>query len=151
MPKIILGLLFFIVCLFAQAQSSGSKEETEIKQVIGQLFDGMRKGDSAMVRSVFYSGARLQTTYVDKKTGKAALREESITDFAKAVGTPHKEVWDERLFAYDIKVDDNLAIAWTPYEFYLDGKFSHKGVNVFQLFKSEKGWKVISIADTRRK
>lgn len=151
MQKIILLILFFMFYYSGWAQSGASGDEKEVKQVIQHMFDGMRKGDSAMVHSVLYSGARLQTTYTDKKTNKPALREESISDFVKAVGTPHKEVWDERLSGYDIKIDDNLAIAWTPYEFYLDGKFSHKGVNVFQLFKSDKGWKIISIADTRRK
>jgi hypothetical protein len=44
-----------------------------------------------------------------------------------------------------------MATAWTPYKFYLDKTFSHCGVNAFQLFKSENGWKIISILDTRRK
>jgi len=152
MQKAILIALFFTLSYAGMAQPANvTSPDKEIKKVIQTLFDGIRKGDSAMVRSVFYPGCRLQTTYVDKKTGKPALRDDSIDAFVKAVGTPHTEVWDERLAGYEIKTDDNLAMAWTPYEFYIDNKFSHRGVNVFQLFRSENGWKIISIADTRRK
>ncbi len=142
--------MLFVVSSLGWAQSASTPHEADVKKVIQQLFDGMRKGDSSLVRGAFYKGAHLQTTATSKE-GKPVLRDESIDGFVKAVGTPHKEVWDERLSGYEIKIDDNLAIAWTPYEFYLDGKFSHRGVNVFQLFKSESGWKIISIADTRRK
>ncbi len=151
MQKPVLLIVFFVICQLGWAQSDSDEHEAAVKKVVRQLFDGMRKGDSALVSRVFYTGARLQTTYTDKTTGKPALREQSITDFVKAVGTPHKEVWDERLSGYEIKIDDNLAIAWTPYEFYVGDTFSHRGVNVFQLFRSENGWKIISIADTRRK
>ena len=150
MQKLTLLLVFFLVSSLGWAQSAGTTQDADVKKVIQQLFDGMRKGDSSLVRGAFYKGARLQTAATSKE-GKPVLRDESIDGFVKAVGTPHKEVWDERLSGYEIKIDDNLAIAWTPYEFYLDGKFSHRGVNVFQLFKSENGWKIISIADTRRK
>lgn len=150
MQKPVLLAVFFIFCQLGMAQTTVASSENEVKKVIQQLFEGMRKGDSTLVRGVFYKGARLQTTATDK-AGKPVLREESIDNFVKAVGTPHKEVYDERLSGYDIKIDDNLAIAWTPYEFYVGSTFSHRGVNVFQLFKSETGWKIIGIADTRRK
>jgi hypothetical protein len=44
-----------------------------------------------------------------------------------------------------------MAAIWTEYSFYLGDKFSHCGVNSFQLFKDETGWKIIYIVDTRRK
>jgi hypothetical protein len=33
------------------------------------------------------------------------------------------------------KVDGSMAHAWTPYEFYVNGKLSHKGVNAFTLLE----------------
>ena len=44
-----------------------------------------------------------------------------------------------------------IAIVWCDYEFLIDSKLSHKGVDVFQLFYSDNGWKIIQICDTRRK
>jgi hypothetical protein len=147
MKKLLL-LGFFCLPIFCTAQSAS---ENEVIAVIKQMFDGMRKGDSTLVRAVFEASARLQTTYTGKD-GKPGLRTEtSIDGFVKAVGTPHPQVFDERIKSYEVRIDDNLATVWTPYEFYLGTAFSHCGVNAFQLFKSDKGWKIIHIVDTRRK
>jgi hypothetical protein len=39
-------------------------------------------------------------------------------------------------------VDHEIATAWVPYEFYLNGKFSHKGVDVFLLVKTGNEFKI---------
>ena len=30
----------------------------------------------------------------------------------------------------------------TPYDFWIDGKFSHCGIDAFDLIKTEEGWKL---------
>jgi len=144
------SLLTLFVCLLLSPAFAQNPEEAAVQATIDRLFEGMKKADSSLVRSVLHPTARLQTAYVSKE-GKPLLRSEPIAAFLKAVGTPHKEVWDERVSAYNIRVDDNLATAWTPYEFYVDGNYLHGGVNAFQLFRSPEGWKIIQICDTRRK
>ena len=44
-----------------------------------------------------------------------------------------------------------MANVWTAYSFYFDGKFSHCGVNSFQLLKEAGEWKIFYLVDTRRK
>ncbi len=145
--RLLFPILVAGLALGARAQNP---EEAAVQATIDRLFEGMKKGDSALVHAVFYPAARLQTAFVSRE-GKPTLQTEPIEAFVKAVGTPHKEVWDERVKEYNIHIDDNLATAWTPYEFYLDGKYLHEGVNAFQLFRSPQGWKIIQICDTRRK
>jgi hypothetical protein len=60
-------------------------------------------------------------------------------------------VYLEKLLSYDIKVDGNLASVWTPYEFYLNGNFSHCGANSFQLFHNNGKWEIIFLVDMRRR
>lgn len=136
--------------LSLKAVYAQNSEEASVKATIDRLFEGMKKGDSSLVRSTFDPSARLQTV-VDRDGKPTVLRSEAIDAFVKAVGTPHKEVWDERLKGYDINLDGNLATAWTPYEFYVDSTYSHEGVNAFQLYRSANGWKIIQICDTRRR
>jgi len=57
----------------------------------------------------------------------------------------------EKLLDYKIQIDGPLAHVWTPYEFYVNGKLSHSGVNSFTLFKEKDAWQIIHIIDTRRK
>lgn len=127
-----------------------SSEEEFVKSAINKLFEGMKNGDSAMVKAVFADNAILQTIS-GKQEGAPALVSGSLQQFLRAVGTPHTDVWDERITFERIMVDGALASVWTPYRFYLNEKFSHCGVNSFQLMKSPAGWKIIYLVDTRRK
>jgi hypothetical protein len=147
MKSFVLGITFFS---FFQVFAQNKTEEKEVLKTIEKLFDGMRKSDSTMVRNTFHSSARLQTAFFNKEN-KSILMTSSINDFVKSVGTPHSEIYDERIISYKINIDENLATVWTEYAFYVGAKFSHCGVNAFQLFKTEEGWKIIQVTDTRRK
>ena len=37
---------------------------------------------------------------------------------------------------------------WTPYDFHIDGRFSHSGVDVFTVVRTADGWRIASIAYT---
>lgn len=121
-----------------------------VKHIVNTMFDAMRKGDSALLRSTFSKDMVLQSVSTNKD-GKSVLSTENAGEFVKAIGTPHSAVYDERITFGDIKIDGDLASVWAPYKFYLGDKFSHCGVDVFQLMKTADGWKIIYIVDTRRK
>ena len=131
------------------AQKAPSETEA-VKQTVTAFFDGMRRGDSTLVRRTLAPGAVFHG--IGGKPGQpATLQTESINGFLKAVGTPHPEVWDERVQFERVLIDANLASVWAPYEFYLGPKFSHCGYDSFQLVKLADGWKIAHIIDTRRK
>jgi len=153
MRRPIVALLVVIagaaLALPAAGQDAGfSEDEEAIRSVVQHLFDGMRAGDSAAVRSTLDDSARLVST--GTRDGEPVMHSGSIDSFVEAVGQPHDEVWDERLWDIEIRIDDALATVWTQYAFYVGPKLSHCGVDAFQLFKSADGWKILQIADTRR-
>ncbi len=147
----ILCLLGLLAGAAHTAQAQATPAETQaVKQAITTFFDGMRRGDSALVRSTLAPGAVFHG--IGGKAGQPpALQTESINGFLKAIGTPHPAVWDERVQFERVLIDANLASVWAPYEFYLGPKFSHCGYDSFQLVKLASGWKIAHIIDTRRK
>ncbi|MBK0377889.1 nuclear transport factor 2 family protein [Mucilaginibacter segetis] len=145
MRKTLLSILLIALTFPAFCQT----DTDAIKQTINTMFDAMRKGDSTLLKSAFADGLVFQSVGT-KKDGSTFLENEKPDSFINAVGTPHKDVWDERITWGSIKIDGPLASVWTPYKFYLDNKFSHCGVDFFQLMKTTEGWKIIYIVDTRR-
>ena len=154
MKNLILFSFLIASCsIFAQNEAIDTNEpsspDVDIRVTIDDLFLGMKTGDSSKVASLFHKDLRLLSSYTTKK-GESKLHVGNLAEFTTAVGTPHKDIWDERISNVVIHRDDNLAQVWMDYSFYLGDKLSHCGVNSFQLINSERGWKIISITDTRR-
>lgn len=76
---------------------------------------------------------------------------DSVEEFASMLDKVKPDMLDERIRFEKIYIDGPLAMAWTPYQFYYMGKFSHCGVNSFQLVRINNKWKIQYIIDTRRK
>ncbi len=139
-------ILFFGLCSFATLA-----QDKNVMEPINLLFEGMKKGDSAMVHSAFRPAPTFYTVSIDSKTGQPVLKVDRFADFLKAIGTPHKDVWNEVIWSPKVEVDGNFAQVWAPYAFYINKAFSHCGVDAFHLFKDGSGkWKIFHLADTRQ-
>ena len=134
----------------AQTPTATAGDARAVMAVVTRLFDGMRKGDSSMVRSVFDPRVRMIT--VSMRTGaRQTTVEQGADGFAKAVGTPHPDVWDERIANERVAIDGDLASVWVDYGFFAGPKFSHCGVDHFLLVRGDSGaWSILELADTRR-
>ena len=52
----------------------------------------------------------------------------------------------ERGFRPEVRVNGTVAMVWYPYDLYLDGKWSHCGADAFTLIRTEKGWRIATMA-----
>ena len=135
--------------LVAIAQNN-KKSEKAIKAVINQFFEGMAKGDTVLLKSACTASPILQTFMADKE-GNMKIYTEDFQELVSFIGAPTTNKYLEKIDFEEIMVEQSLASVWTPYKFYLNGKFSHSGTNSFQLVKTDAGWKIQYIIDTRRK
>lgn len=147
MVRAILYLTLFITStLFSQ-----NDEKTQVKAAVDTFFEGFNKGDTTLMKSVIADQILLQTAYRTKE-GQDVLVTDKPEKLIDAIANrPADQKWEERLLDYHIQIDGNMANAWTPYEFWFNGEFSHCGVNSFQLFKDNGQWKIIYLMDTRRR
>jgi len=110
----------------------------------------MKRSDNQLLLSCFADSAIMQTIVKDVSGGNL-VKNESVNSFAAVIASMPKETADERISFDMIKLDGALATVWTPYKFYLNGQFSHCGVNSFQLVRLKGQWKIQYLIDTRRK
>jgi len=142
-----LFITLFIISSTAFAQKSHEKQV--VKQVIQNMFTAMQTGDTALFRSCFAPKVIFQT--IVTKENQTQVKSEDFEAFLKSLTKYPKGALDERIKFKSVHEDGTLAIAWTPYQFYYQGKFSHQGVNSFQLVKLGDAWKIQYLIDTRRK
>jgi hypothetical protein len=118
-----------------------------VKQVINNMFLAMKNSDSNLLKSCFSTNVVFQT--VVNKAGLVSVKEESVQDFINSIGKQPLGSLDEQIQFGSLLINRDLAAVWTPYQFYYKQKYSHSGVNSFQLVKFKEGWKIQYIIDTR--
>lgn len=144
-------LSLLLLAVPASAQHDGPDHdaaEAAVRATVQQLFDGMRTKDTTAVRAAFHPDGRLMTAVM--QDGEPNVVETEIDRFVAALASSDI-LWDERVDdGYEVRVDDGLATAWVPYEFYAGETFSHCGVNAVMFARTSRGWEIIQIMDTRR-
>lgn len=148
--KIILNLLTAIFICTSISSKGQSERLSTPENTIATLFQAMYDGDSTMANLTFAEDASLNSVFTTKD-GIQKVKSGEVSGFINAIGTPHDEIWDERVTNLKVKIDGDLAQAWMDYSFYLGDKFSHCGVNAMHLVRQDKEWKILQIVDTRRK
>lgn len=124
-------------------------ESQQVMAVVQQLFDGMRAKDTTRMRATLHPEARLVTTGV--RDGAPVVSLVSPTQWLGGIASANVALLDERLRNPVVQVDMGLASVWAEYSFYLDDRLSHCGVDLFHLVRTPEGWRIIDLADTRRR
>jgi hypothetical protein len=146
---LVAALLFWVVIATSARAQGAAEDRSAVIAVVNRLFDGMRTGDSSAVRSSFHPQALLGTARV--RNGLPVFELDTVGVFVRAVGTPHPEVWDERIRATHVELDGPLASVWAEYAFYAGPRFSHCGIDAFQLARDGDAWRIVALIDTRRR
>jgi hypothetical protein len=125
--------------------AADSAEQQAVLAPITQMFDGMSKRDAAAIKKPVLAGGVM----VLMRDGKPARM--TFEEFADRVGKPGTTKIEERIHDPLIRIDNDLAVVWAPFEFLVDGKVDHCGTDLFNLVRVSGQWIIASVADTGRK
>jgi hypothetical protein len=142
-------ILFFAAAIAAtlvmnplRAQTS---EEKAVLAPINAMFDAMAKHDIAAFKKPLLPGGSLTLM----RAGKPVQM--TFDAFADAIGKPSKSPIEERIHDPLVRIDNDLAVVWAPFEFLVDGKVDHCGTDLFNLVRVDGQWMIANVADTGRK
>ena len=136
---IILLLLLTTLLGMAVPVSAQGNEKDAVLAAVQQFFDAMAARDVAASERVLIPEGRFASfRTVD---GKQMLRVRSNQDYLNSLPSG-KEKLRERMWKPEVKIHGPIANVWTPYDFWIDGKFSHCGIDSFELVKVDGQWKI---------
>jgi len=136
-----------IVTASAMAVSANgmSAQDQAVLAPIQAMFDGMSKRDAAAIKAPTLAGG----TMVLMRDGKPSQM--TFETFAERVSQPGKTQIAERIHHPLVRVDNDLAVVWAPFDFLVDGKIDHCGTDLFNLVRVDGKWMIASVADTGSK
>ena len=128
--------------LLTASLAAATPEEDAVLAPVHAMFEGMTKRDAAAVKAQTLPGGSM----VLMREGKPIQM--TLEAFADRVGRPGTTQTLERIHDPLIRIDNDLAVVWAPFEYLIDGKVDHCGTDLFNLVRVEGKWLVASVADT---
>lgn len=143
--QLVFVLTCAIACAFLIPSPAATTEKQAVLAPIEQMFDGMSKRDAEAIKKPLLPGGSL----VLMRDGKPV--QITFEDFAQRVAKPGPTHIEERIHDPLVRIDNDLAMVWAPFDFFEDGKVDHCGTDLFNLVRTNGKWLIASIADTGRK
>jgi len=117
--------------------------------VVNQLFDAMKAKNAEQIKAVFAADGQLIA--IDKpRDGKGLSKTRLFTGeaFAKMIAEAKGAEFIEKMPSPEARISGDLAMVSGRYTFYVGDKFSHCGINTFNLVRTEAGWRIANGAST---
>jgi hypothetical protein len=141
--------VFLVGAILATSLSARAYMQPTAEQAvlapIQAMFDGMSRRDAAAIKGPTLPGG----TMVLMREGKPTQM--TFNEFAERVGRPGKTQIEERIRDPLVRIDNDLAMVWAPFDFLIDGKVDHCGTDLFTLVRVNGKWMIASVADTGTK
>jgi hypothetical protein len=145
MKRVALLLACAGAATLSPALHAETPQEAAVMAPVHRLFDGMAKADPGLMRSALTPGGSL-TSFRHGTLRQAPLRD--MADNAPAGWKPG--VFEEKIRNPIIHIDDNVAVVWASYAFYIDKHPRHCGTDIFNLVKVDGKWLIAGSEDNSR-
>ena len=121
----------------AQSSPPSATDRDAVLATVQKFFDTMTSRDVAEATRILLPEGRLFSVRDDRPEPRAQALQTYLDGLGKRTETYRERMWEP-----DVRIHGAITTVWTRYDFWIDGKFSHCGVDAFDLVKTPEGWKI---------
>lgn len=143
MRRVLIILLFAAVPATGRTQSATDRDA--VLKIVQLFFDTMTARDVEGARKIMIPEGRFFAMEMRKPNAppQSFTNEEYFARLQKGKAMNRERIWNA-----EVRVHGSIATVWAPYDLWTDGKFSHCGVDAFDLIRTDEGWKIAGGAFT---
>jgi hypothetical protein len=136
-----IAIVSWIACstVGAAQPAPSTPEDAAVLATVDRFFVALAGNDFATLTGLRLPGSANIVERPAASGGTTLTRREFKPDSLKP-GKYLERYWDPV-----VHVRGGIAVVWAPYEFWLDGKTSHCGIDMFELAKVEGAWRIADI------
>lgn len=120
--------------------SATETDRQAVLDTMSALLDSMARHDKAAMRALMVPEGNAVHSRDDR------VFHEKLDDLPDRL-PPETVAIEERFHDPLVLVDDNIAMIWAPYDFFVDGELDHWGRNIVSFLKENGRWRVSGVAD----
>ena len=138
-PMRVIPIVIAVLVTATLSAQSGNSEKDAVLKAVQIFFDTMAAKDVEGARAILQPQGRFHA--MGMRDGKPDVRAFSNEEYFADLQAS-KQKMRERTWNPEVSVHGLIATFRAPYDFWIDGKLSHCGTDVFDLIKTEDGWKI---------
>ncbi len=131
-------LILAVALSYSIISFSQSDDRALILETVQKFFDSIEFRDRQLLESILVPNS-LNISARELDDGEAQFNvmsyDEGVTALTRPGRNAKERSWDETVL-----IQGNIAVVWTPYDFHVDGVFSHCGIDSFQLINQDGQW-----------
>ena len=135
-----------LVCLAAatlpeRAIAQDAAERAQVLAIADSALAAITRGDVVALTDLM-----LEEAVMFPSTTRAGELRYSIRTRAQQRESKFNNVITERGYRPEVRVQGPIAMVWYPYDLYIDGNWSHCGIDIFTLLKHGGRWRIATMA-----
>lgn len=140
MPPVRSTLLLPLVLAGCAAPRGAAADRAAVLATVQAFFDAMHARDAhAAARTLVADGAFVNTRVED---GRRVEKHFSNREWIERLPREQSLLLETLRGSPTVLVAGDLATVWCAYDFSIDGKPSHAGVDAFNLVRTDAGWRI---------
>ena len=142
-PRVLAAALSLVLWAPVCRAQTADVEISMAIAVADSVLVALSRGDNATLKRL-----TLDSAIVGGASVRNGVERLSLGSWAPYTSRTGPSEFTERGFGATAHVQDRVAQVWVPYDLYIGKTWSHCGVDVFTLLKSEGRWRVASLIYT---
>ena len=142
MKRILLALLVCNPLCFTVTSADEADDRATVVAMVQKFFDAMTDRNVEGMRAMLTPDG-LFYGYREGPDGLQVMRPTHQQYVDGLAGGDRRLV--ERFWDPQVLLHDRMAVVWTPYDLFVDGTFSHCGIDSFSFLKTDEGWQITGI------
>ena len=142
-------LLTTLISMSSIATAQPDAERAAILETVDKFFAALGAHDRNGLAAVTLPGS-LNISVSNPLTSTRDIRTQNYTQLLNGLGAEGPEFL-ERYWNPTVLIEGNIAVFWAPYDFHIEGEFSHCGIDSFQLVKRDGTWLLSNLSWTRQR
>lgn len=142
MKRICLSLILCAPFFLAPAMADEAGDRQAVIAIVQNFFDAMAERNVDDLRRMLTS----EGIFYGYREGPDGLQVSHPThqQFVDGLAGGDRRLV-ERFWDPQVLLHDRIAVVWAPYDLYVDGSFSHCGMDSFNFLRMDDGWKITGV------
>lgn len=145
-PFLIKATLLIALLASKSAFAQSMADERAILHTVDQFFTALAERNRELLASITVQGSLNISTSMgtdDEQRIRIQNYSQLLNNLSSEGPTLLERYWDPTVL-----IQRDIAVFWAPYDFHVNGEFSHCGIDSFQLIKRDDRWLLTNLSWT---